>query len=531
MKPEGKNWLFAIVIFGDMIQTFVLELIAILSPPECVVSPLACAVSPTSANGTCVAAPANGTCTCVAIATVVLFSVISLSAIVPGITYLCIMDVKECQPCNDVEDKCQHYIDVILSRVYTLFGPILYYYGDNVSKVVDLGDTLGCSADCQRVLRISGVAALFLFLLMNILIGRISKSKESKLNSKWWAPVADMIVELLPLYILYTAFLRIARSNMIFTSTTFCSAVDGVFWWVVFAIIFIYTALSIRYSFKKFNKKENSSKGYKHFVCGSGILVFFGFLVYLVVDNSLPLDFFLCLCSNNIALIVHIVRCALAIICVTAVFLFCVVGQCKCSNKIYSAQFKVLKKLKEKLKEILKVKLKNIFKAKILKTKNEEEKKKLKAILKKKLKKKLKDELKDELKDKLKNKLKDCLESNKSRIILVVTPEAHSIAAELVVNVVDKSKHSVMGELVDKLVGESVNELVDESVDEVVDESVDEVVDESVDESVDEVVDRSVNKSEDELVDELVNKLVDELVDELVNKLVDESTIKSRNCC
>ncbi len=528
MKPEGKNWLFAIVIFGDMIQTFVLELIAILYRSECLVSPLACAVSSTSANGTCVPAPANGTCIYVAIATVVLFSVISLSAIVPGITYLCIMDVKECQPCNDVEDKCQHYIDVILSRVYTLFGPILYYYGDNVSKVVDLGDTLGCSADCQRVLRISGVAALFLFLLMNILIGRISKSKESKLNSKWWGPVADMIVELLPLYILYTAFLRIARSNMIFTSTTFCSAVDGVFWGVVFVIIFIYTALSIRYSFKKFNKKEKSPKGYKHFVCGSGILVFFGFLVYLVVDNSLPLDFFLCLCSNNIALIVHIVRCALAIICVTAVFLFCVVGQCKCSNKIYSAQFKVLKKkLKEKLKEILKVKLKNIFKAEILKTKNEEEKKKkLKAKLKKKLKKKLKDELKDKLKDKLKNKL-GRLESNKSRIILVVTPEAHSIAAELVVNMVDKSKHSVMSELVDKLVGESVNELVDESVDEVVDKSVDEVVDESVDEVVDEVVDESVDESVDELVDELVNKLVDELV----NKLVDESTIKSRNCC
>ncbi len=74
MKPEGKNWLFAIMILGDIIQTSVLEWIAALSPPECVVSPLA---APANAS-------ANGTCRDVAMNTVITFSVIGFFlAIVP----------------------------------------------------------------------------------------------------------------------------------------------------------------------------------------------------------------------------------------------------------------------------------------------------------------------------------------------------------------------------------------------------------------------------------------------------------------
>ncbi len=156
MKPAGKNWLFAILILGDIIQTFALELIAILCPSECVVSPLACAVSPTSANGTCVTAPANGTCMCVATATAITFSVIGFfSAMLPGGIYVII---QLC--CTDTTGNK-------LKLVYALFGPPLYYYGDNVSKVVDLvGDTFGnCSDECQSGLRISGVAVLFFFYL------------------------------------------------------------------------------------------------------------------------------------------------------------------------------------------------------------------------------------------------------------------------------------------------------------------------------------------------------------------------------
>ncbi len=330
MKPAGKNWLFAILILGDVIQTFALELIAILSPPECVVSPLACAVSPTSANGTCVTAPANGTCMGRATATAITFSVIgSLSAILPGIVYVCKRIYDERQSNDVIKDKHPHYTDLIISCLYALFGPSLYYYGDNVSKVVDLvGDTFGCSADCQRALRISGVAVLFFFLLMNILIGRISKSKESKLNSKWWGPVADMIVELLPLHILYSAFLSIARSNMIFTSTSFCSEGERAVFAVVCTITFSYAIFSILYSFMKFIE-EKPPTGYKVIVGVSGIVVFLGFVVYLLLDNSLPLDFRLCYASvDDIAAVMmclHNVRaglsafCAIVVVCLGAV--------------------------------------------------------------------------------------------------------------------------------------------------------------------------------------------------------------------
>ena len=367
MKPEGKNWLFAILILGDIIQTFALELIAILCPSECVVSPLACAVSPTSANGTCVAAPANGTCTCVVTATVTIFSVIGIvSAIIPGILYVCKRIYDECQSNNDIKDKCQHYIDVTISCLYALLGPPLYYYGDNVSKVVDLvGDTFGCSADCQRALRISGVAVLFFFLLMNILIGRISKSKESKLNSKWWGPVADMIVELLPLHILYSAFLSIARSNMIFTSTSFCSEGERAVFAVVCTITFSYAIFSILYSFMKFIE-EKPPTGYKVIVGVSGIVVFLGFVVYLLLDNSLPLDFRLCYASvDDIAAVMmclHNVRaglsafCAIVVVCLGAVP--AVLYECKKQYPMTQARLKdvleatLVKQLMEQLNNL-----------------------------------------------------------------------------------------------------------------------------------------------------------------------------------
>ena len=187
--------------------------------------------------------------------------------------------------------------------------------------MVDLVDTLGCLDDCQRKLRVSGVAVLFLFLLMNILIGKISKSKKS--SYKWWGPVADMIVELLPLHILYSTFLSITRSNMIFTSTSFCSEGDQAFFAVVCTITFICAIFSIFYiSFMKFIEK-NPPTGYKVLVGVSGIVVFLGFVVYLLLDNSLPLDSRLCYASvDDIAEVMkclHIVRAVLSTVCAIAV--------------------------------------------------------------------------------------------------------------------------------------------------------------------------------------------------------------------
>lgn len=114
-QPSGSNWVFVLLLLGDMIQTFVLELIA-----------AACALSTDCTNVT-VVVPSSTNCTheLVCAPAIVATYVVStvLFAIVPGFVYMIITCISGCGRNS-----------ALLSVVYANLGSILYYYGDNITN-------------------------------------------------------------------------------------------------------------------------------------------------------------------------------------------------------------------------------------------------------------------------------------------------------------------------------------------------------------------------------------------------------------
>lgn len=233
-----------------------------------------------------------------------------LFAIVPRFVYMIITCI------NMAVGAIQHYCLLI---VYANLGSILYYYGDNITKVVNMvGDTFQCLEDCQSFWRASGVAALFIFLLINQIYSDWHKDSNSKY---WWGPAMGTIVKLVNLDAFYTAFIHVARSNMISTPTIFCRGVDIAFVAIAVGITLIYGIYSICYSCYKvitFNGNENPSPKYKWVVGVCSVVIWFTFSVYLLVDNLLPLNFHLC-GMPKAEFDLHVARCVLSFFCALSV--------------------------------------------------------------------------------------------------------------------------------------------------------------------------------------------------------------------
>ncbi len=247
-----------------MFQTFVLELIAVASLPAHV-----------------------------AVATVVTYVTIGiLFGIVPGVIYVVYINWKDwnCEMTSNCEKFGNTTVKPVLCAVC---GPFCYYYGDNVAKLVGLiGDTSGnCSDECQSAWRVSGVAALFFFILINKIRWKSDTPKH------WWEPATDMIVNLVTFDAFYTAFIKAAQSNMICTSDMFCRGVDKGFAGAAYVFTIIYASVSIFYSCNKAIKFD--AKGTKKVIISSGVMIWIAFAAYLFADNVLPLDFRFCYVPEN----------------------------------------------------------------------------------------------------------------------------------------------------------------------------------------------------------------------------------------
>ncbi len=273
-----------------MIHTFILELIAAISLPEYD------AFQPN----------------------LIAFLVVGYAlAILPGCFYVLVTEeycardciskcvckpLLKCYDCTDCTRVKKDFIDLI-NKLWdkffkpgfcAVFGPFLYYYGNNITKVVDLSGasntTQGNITDNNALvlsdewLRASAVAALFAF----ILISNIDWQPNSE-SMYLWGPVADMLVKLVPLDVLYSALLQVARINMISTPTMFCRVVDQAFFGVIFGIAILYTIYSIYHSCTKYKDKCCSCCKWL-----LGVAIGLIFVVYLLADKLLPLNFLLC---------------------------------------------------------------------------------------------------------------------------------------------------------------------------------------------------------------------------------------------
>ncbi len=312
------------VLLGDMFQTFILELIAATistSTNNCTY--VAVSVSATNCTYVAVCPPAY----CVAVAIVAIYVLNSiLFAVLPGLIYVC-------------KKKCDK--DSALLSLYSFLGPILYYYGENITKVIDMvGVTpmFGCSDVCQSGLRASGAAMLFGFLLLNQLYSDWYHSKPD--DWPWRELAMEMIVKLISLDAFYTAFIHVyvARSNI--TSTPmFCRTVDKGFVGTAVVITMIYGMSTICHScykaitFKGKGNSTNPSTIQQRMIGVSGTVVWFTFTAYLLVDNFLPLNFSLCDMLPEADRGLHIARAALSFVCllsVSIIFLYFAIPSRRC---------------------------------------------------------------------------------------------------------------------------------------------------------------------------------------------------------
>ncbi len=221
--------------------------------------------------------------------------------------------------------KCWKTVEAVLCAV---FGPFFYYYGDNITKVVDTvstgnitgNTTLACSDDCQSLVRASAVAALFAF----ILISNLNWQPNS--TSKYlWGPVVDLLLKLVPLDAFYSALLQVASMNTISTSTMFCRGIDAVFFWTVFVIANIYAIYFIGQGVMQYYRFKWRTRFW-------GFVIWVIFAVYLLADKLLPLNFSLCYVSDDDMAAVmqrlHIARAVLSILCAISIVMLYVVPEC-----------------------------------------------------------------------------------------------------------------------------------------------------------------------------------------------------------
>ncbi len=298
----GSKWLFIILIIGDMIHTFALEVIAAISP-----SPNARAIASIAAH----------------IVIGITFTIVP-AGIFFGCQCCCEATPRTTATATAQANWCTAYVKPVLIVSYDFVGPILYYYGDNVVKVVNLiGDSFAfdCSDDCRRWLRISGVAALFLLLLFH----KIDSDWRTNHDPKhWWEPATDMIVKIVAVDVLYTTSIRAAQSNMIdlYTSNMFCGGVDRVFFAAAYIIAISHAGYSILHSYSKVLQlilHIEQSDSIKCIVGVCGFVIWVTFVVHFFADNFLPLNFSLCnVPADDMAEVtqrLHIARAVLSIIC------------------------------------------------------------------------------------------------------------------------------------------------------------------------------------------------------------------------
>ncbi len=269
---------------------------------------------------------------------------------------------SDCKDCTRVKNDCNKLMDKFLKPVFcTVFGPLLYYYGNNITKVVDLfgasnttqgnitdNNALVLSDEWQSGLRASAVAALFAF----ILISNIDWQPNSD-SKHLWGPVPDMLVKLVPLDAFYSTLLQVARINMISTPTMFCRGVDQAFFGAVFVIANIYAIYSIGRIVMKCNK-------YKWLVILFGVAIWFIFVAYLLADKLLPLNY--CLCNvpvdDDVKMAavmhyLHIARAALSIVCAACIVMLYVGSESVYEVRKLITQAQLVTQLENELNTLL----------------------------------------------------------------------------------------------------------------------------------------------------------------------------------
>ncbi len=280
--------------------------------------------------------------------------------------YKCVTELpskcSDCKDCTRVKNDCNKLMDKFLKPVFcTVFGPLLYYYGNNITKVVDLfgasnttqgnitdNNALVLSDEWQSGLRASAVAALFAF----ILISNIDWQPNSD-SKHLWGPVPDMLVKLVPLDAFYSTLLQVARINMISTPTMFCRGVDQAFFGAVFVIANIYAIYSIGRIVMKCNK-------YKWLVILFGVAIWFIFVAYLLADKLLPLNY--CLCNvpvdDDVKMAavmhyLHIARAALSIVCAACIVMLYVGSESVYEVRKLITQAQLVTQLENELNTLL----------------------------------------------------------------------------------------------------------------------------------------------------------------------------------
>ena len=281
-KPQSK-WLLVLVLIADIVNTFGTELTAaILSGDE------------------------RGK----AIATLVVYCFLAVIFYAIPVLIFCYCWFKE--------GGCKW--NILGAVCYAILKPIAFYYGDNINTLLKMrGALVGCGETCQSRIEVSVAIALYIF----IVVDKVDWSFNIKRETDWCDVVIEMLVELVSLDALYTAFISAANSKMLSTQTMFCRQKDQAFVFCALGITVVYCMYKMwRYYKKAGEVSANDTSGYKpsRLVIGLiGISTWFSFVVYLLADNRLPLGIAVCNTTApdtaNVEHALHIIKIVFSIVC------------------------------------------------------------------------------------------------------------------------------------------------------------------------------------------------------------------------